>query len=424
MLESLATPISDSAAVLRHLGSFEHLLWLRDQTKARHFALAARIDGRTTINAWRAALDLLQRRHPLFSVCIETNENDAPYFHQVASPPIPLRTVRGVPPNWETELERELFIPFNPQQAPLLRAVLLHEKQRAVFILVAHHAIADGLSIAFAIRDTLHAVSGGRLELLAPLPSIDELLGLGGEVWQKASSPHLDSSPSKGPATDRRKAKSVPRIERLALTPRMTQALRERCRQERTTVHAALCAALVLANRLLTDQWKGIPIRISSPVNARKLLGLGDDCGLLLGSATVSFEPDESRTFWDVARHAKAGLAHAQTLEGVAEYTSIMHQAIRNQIDVRSAEKALAFDMMVTNLGNLPYETPFGELTLEELWGPAVLAGTVENIQTIGAATTNGALCLVHSSYKPIEKLLDVTEQIFVSELSEKGQES
>jgi NRPS condensation-like uncharacterized protein len=49
---------------------------------------------------------------------------------------------------WESEIELELSIPFNSENAPLVRAVLLHEANQAIIILVAHHSIADGRSIA------------------------------------------------------------------------------------------------------------------------------------------------------------------------------------------------------------------------------------------------------------------------------------
>ena len=57
-------------------------------------------------------------------------------------------------------------------------AVLLHEADQAVFILVAHHSITDGLSIAFVIRDVLQALSGNPLDLLPLLPAHEEILGV------------------------------------------------------------------------------------------------------------------------------------------------------------------------------------------------------------------------------------------------------
>jgi len=75
VLSTGATPTA-----LRPLGSLEGFLWLIDQNRPVHFALAAQVQAPTTVGCWRAALDLVQLRHPLLSVCIETDENCRPHF--------------------------------------------------------------------------------------------------------------------------------------------------------------------------------------------------------------------------------------------------------------------------------------------------------------------------------------------------------
>ena len=117
-----------NAPFLRSLGAFEELFWLLDQQRPVHFVTAAEVDGRTTIADWRHALDLVQQRHPLFSVRIERNEENRPCFRNDKTNPIPLRVVqeRNATQRWEFQAELELSIPFNPAQAPLVRAVLLH----------------------------------------------------------------------------------------------------------------------------------------------------------------------------------------------------------------------------------------------------------------------------------------------------------
>jgi hypothetical protein len=55
----------------RPLGGLEHFFSLVDQHRAVHFAMAAQIEGRTTISKWRTALDKLQERYPLLRVVIE-----------------------------------------------------------------------------------------------------------------------------------------------------------------------------------------------------------------------------------------------------------------------------------------------------------------------------------------------------------------
>ena len=79
---------------------------------------------------------------------------------------------------WEAEVGKESATPFNPSHAPLIRAVLIQGARDAAFILVAHHSIADGLSLAYAIRDTLDALAGRSLRPLPWLPSQDDMMNV------------------------------------------------------------------------------------------------------------------------------------------------------------------------------------------------------------------------------------------------------
>jgi len=104
VLSAATTP-----TVLRPLGSLEEFLWLIDQNRPVHFALAAQVQGPTTVRRWRDALDLVQRRHPLLSVCIETDGNCRPHFRRATAARIPLRVVQedNVAQRWESEIELE-----------------------------------------------------------------------------------------------------------------------------------------------------------------------------------------------------------------------------------------------------------------------------------------------------------------------------
>ncbi|MBB5317119.1 hypothetical protein [Tunturibacter empetritectus] len=70
--------------LLRPLGAFEELFCLFDQHFPTNGALAAQISGHTTVQQWHDALDAVQLRHPLLSVCIDTTFNRVPHF--AASP--------------------------------------------------------------------------------------------------------------------------------------------------------------------------------------------------------------------------------------------------------------------------------------------------------------------------------------------------
>ena len=127
-------PEPRSIGFTRPLGGLEHLFSLIDRNRAIHFTMAAQIEGPTSIPAWRAALDKLQERHQLLSVAIEFNNASAPFFRAVRNAPIPLRVIIG-PAVWQTEVARELSTPFDPQRAPLARAVLMHGERESATIL-------------------------------------------------------------------------------------------------------------------------------------------------------------------------------------------------------------------------------------------------------------------------------------------------
>src|SRR5262249_50216032 len=163
---------------------------------------------------------------------------------RVDAAPIPLRIVNDDPARrWEAEVAEELATPFDSGRAPLIRAVLIQRAADAAFILVAHHSIADGLSLAYALRDTLDALAGRPLAPLARLPSQDDMIGASETL---TDIPEPDQPRAPVPAVYRPRDKARPTLKAVRLSPDLTARMRERARREGTTVHGALCAALVL----------------------------------------------------------------------------------------------------------------------------------------------------------------------------------
>jgi NRPS condensation-like uncharacterized protein len=402
---------------VRALGAMERLFWLMDQKHPAHLTVTAEVKGFTKVQSWRDALDAVQRRHPVLSTSITRNEADQPALYQVDAAPIPLRVVDGsVQGHWELEVDREMALPFTPEQAPLIRSVLIHKPQSAVLIIIAHHAIADGMALVFLIRDLLQVLSGGQIEPLSFSSSAEELLSnlpKGEEIVQaeasQAGAPHAE------PALYREGNGLTPRVAARKLDENLTAALKERARREGTTVQGALCAALVLAGRKTSSTWRKQSVRVMSPVNARAHLEAGEACGLYLGGGMVPFQPGDSRAFWDLARFAKKELSPSQTFQSLSASLRGLDGIMTKDMNVETAAQiaavAFARDLMVSNLGQMPYESEFGKLKLEAVWGPTALQG-LDGEQNVGIATTNGAIRLLHASYSLIPHLLENTESI------------
>jgi hypothetical protein len=152
-----------------------------------------------------------------------------------------------------------------------------------------------------------------------------------------------------------------------------------------------------------------------SPINVRAPLGAGEACGLYLIGGVVPFQPGAARPFWELARFAKKELSPSQTFQSLSTalrgLEAIMTQDVNAQAAAHIAAVAFARDLMVSNLGQMPYESQFGKLKLEAVWGPTALQG-LDGEQNVGIATTNGAIRLLHASYSLIPYLLENTELI------------
>jgi hypothetical protein len=415
--QSTALPSTYEATSLRPLGALEHIFWLMDQNFPAHFVMIAGITGTTAADDWRPALDAVQRRHPLLRAAIFVNPSGMPEFYEDVESKIPLRIVDGALHNWESEVEREKATGFHWKHAPLVRCVLVHKANEATLIVAAHHSVSDAAGILFVIRDILQALSGCDIVPL-PLPrNEEELIGQHQRKRDSPQSPPNDAgAPRTLPSTFRKDDGAPIRVSHLRLSQESTATLRQCARDEQTTVHAALCAALVTAGR--GTIWRDNAVRVFSPVNIRELLGVGEDCVVCLGAgARDSFDPQRPSEFWDLARFAKEQIGDQKTIDGAIQAKTIWESVATKDLTVEAtanvAANAFARDMMVSNVGVVPFDTKFGDLTLETIWGPVTLGG-LEGEYNVGVATTNGSLSVIATSYLPSAFLLEQAESILM----------
>jgi len=393
----------------RTLGAFEKTFWLLDQVDSKDFALAGVIEGRESVEAWRQAIDMAQHRHPNLSVRITTDEFNRPLLEQVDLP-IPLRIVDVEEDHrWEQEVETELAIRFNTEKGPLVRAVLVQKPNTTILILVANHTLADGTSVNYLIRDILIALSGLALDMMELQRSNDETLGL-------PEDQAVEDSEIPGYTPIQLKA-VAPKVSSIRFTSEESNNIIGRAREEQTTVHGAICAAVLIACRRMRAQWSDKKIELISPICSRGALKSDDNFGLNITTHPVYFEGEENLSFWDIARMAKAGLAGTETAEHVKNYIQFFRDFTFNSADLQKMvdilKEAFNQEIMVTNLGKLKYSTDFGNLKLQAVYGPMVRSGKGME-QTVGAVSSNGCLCLTNTSDNPIEGLLEAVRKIMV----------
>ncbi|WP_407273623.1 condensation domain-containing protein [Dickeya ananatis] len=390
---------------LRPLGALESYSWQIDATCPKHFTVSAEINSFTRIEDWSSALKKVQSRHPLINSRIDATSDNRLYFFHDRTVEISLRVSRlNKISSIENEIKREFSAPIWTGDMALLKATLLYSEECCVIIMTAHHAIADGRSLAHFIHDLLETLAGKNLPELPLLPPIEDLCKLDEESVGNIKTPDFSEEPV--PYTERSLANL--QIFRQRLSPELSGRIRQRAKKENTTVHGALSAAFTLA-LYQSSAWHGRPVRICTPIDARKYSASDYSLSFQALFPTYSYDASNAEDFWSIARKVTEDLNRYREKHGVVEWINLVGPAMKsNGLNgmIQFDREICAPDILISNLGVLPFSQKYGELTLESLWGPNVLVGTQDE-QTIGVATINDAIHLIHTSYNSAPGFLE-----------------
>jgi len=409
---------------IRALGSTEQLFWLLDQNRPTHFALVAEVDRQFATEAWRDGLLALQQRHPLLSARIAANEQRCHGFYAAPGITIPLRVVETAHASWQAEVAAELATPFDPSTAPLVRATLLQGGEVSTLILVAHHAVADGMANSFLIGDLLRALSGERLAALELAQPLEVLLK--DEVLAAPVSPPPQLAPK--PQSFRPVESAVAHVEGIALSRELTTQLVAQARNEQTTLYGVIATAVHEAARRLSPEWCRHPVRTATPIDVRHFSGdIGTAAGVYITQTVTVDGHQRGAPFWEMARTIKRNVACAQTREATVTHLSDLQATMATRPSVEDAagylSAVLAFNLLLSNLGNDPIPSAYGRLKLNALWGPMVTSGFTDD-QVVGVCTVDGVLRLTQTSHSAVTGLLEEVREVLEMAVRTNGGES
>lgn len=138
--------------------------------------MVARIRGNVDENSLARVLGQLRTRHALLAVRVVTDDEDVAWYVTEGVPEFNLEVgPRQTADRWIERAEEEFKISFPLDVGPLVRFTLLHSPEVSELIMCAHHAVCDGLSLVYLIRDILqHLGQPNRdVEILPEPPPID-----------------------------------------------------------------------------------------------------------------------------------------------------------------------------------------------------------------------------------------------------------
>lgn len=422
----------------RPLNTFERLAFLVDQTVSQNFVMVATLSGPLTESILRQALDLEQQRHPPLKC--KFIDGDTPKYSTEGVPQIPLRIIqRKSDDHWLEMAEKEILETLPWRTGPMVRVVLLSSKEKCDLLVTLCHITADAISGVNFMKNLL--IIAGKLsrgETLVPQPPLAELPATHDLIRDDLKYPpeflYLPTRISKAihkPVTllgD----KEVPIPEKITRTVQRilskdeTKKLVTRCRKERASVHAALCAALLQSVveqvRSLQDVLQKSPLMIgcTTPVNIRHLFSIPveDDIGNFISDALHYQRINDKSSLWSASRKVKKSLNRELKFKKDIKAVRGLVDLLKNvptPLDILKIVDQSLPPVVVTNIGRVDIPGQYGDLVLENFHftlsinpsAPGGIGIAVSSFRDI--MTLNFLYLEPYLSKKRVEKIIEST---------------
>jgi hypothetical protein len=386
---------------LRPLSGAERQLWLLSRVRPFQVVFALTLPPSHPVpapDAVGAALRVAGARHPLLCVRVALR-GGIPVF-EGSDRPIPVRTVPRCT-DIDAVISDELNHRIPSDTGPLLRAtVIAPEAGPPVLLLTFDHVAADGLSMAAVLRDVVAALAhpGAPGAPRAAPPAIEDILpsietipravrrpGFWvrflarrlGELWWRLRYGPIRALPHPAAPAGEQRTHSIRRV----LEPDRVAPLRDRAAAEGVSLHAALCAAQILALRTRFSGGDRLPLAVYSPTDLRPRLrwgaGLGvprDHLGQFVGYARSLHRVGPGADLWAVAREVRDQIRRRVSTSDDLGYHVLNHALMRllsrwfrpdaqgaRRLS-RAAARSLSHTTILTNLGELDEALPDGSI--------------------------------------------------------------
>lgn len=389
----------------RGLGTFERTIDLYMHRNPVQFSLVAEMDRRIAAATLARELAHLQEQHPLLRAAVDRSAPETRYRR--AEGPIPVGTAAAGTP-WQAVVATEQTRPIPPGPGPLLRAVLIPGHGGCSIVLTFAHQITDGvgglqvlLELVAALdgeeRGTPRGVPRAQEDLLAALDVQTDSDGAPAPVFLPAEDERISTPGELVPFSGR-----LPHVSDLALDRELTARLMGRCRAERMSVHAALCAA---ASTVFHRRGRDF-VRVLSPVDLRRAVGLPKDVANRFAGARTASEAPDADDFWALAQRHHQALGGQRTPRALQAGSAALAQG--PPVSAEDAEAMMAAvtaaDIQITNLGAAEtYRS--GPASLTALWGPAQIT-QLKGEHVLGVVTVGGYLRMTELTHDPVAALL------------------
>ncbi|MBD2683080.1 MULTISPECIES: phthiocerol/phthiodiolone dimycocerosyl transferase family protein [Nostoc] len=358
----------------------------------------------------RQSLDLVQSCHPRLNSHI-IGSLDNLRFRTEGTEKIPLQIIiNSELEYWQKVVVNELSKKIESQKV-LLRAILLKPDKESninYLITTVHHAIIDAISGIYLHSEILRycqkIVSSSQIPTvskLRPLPSLEELMANvtteNTETQKSTQQPH--TLPLEHYVSHQQRSC---RLIHRQLVAKLTNQIINSCKNEKVTVHGAICAAmmLALAKEIRKDN-RDLYFSCRSSVDMRRRVNppIGDENIAMIVSALTSFHTLTNKTsFWDLAREVtqqiKARLKTQEIYNVILSYKNKAEYVLEHP-------ELVSFSIFVTNVGKVKIPSDYSPFQLKEI--TYLLSTTVMgNVFSVAVSTFHEKMTLNFMFTQPL----------------------
>jgi len=287
--------------------------------------MVARIKGRVSEDMLQKAVTKARKRHTNLKVRIEYDESEVPWFTTEDVRNIPILTfTRENNQSWIEIVDQQSRVPFDFEQRPAIRFILVKSPDISELVILCHHMICDGMSLAYLARDILNYLGDPSqpVEILVDPDPIDKNhlppgVSMNGLVnyfverinkkWQEERI-FFDQHDYQAIA-EAYWENFNHKMVLIEFSQEKTTELVEKCKSENVTVNSALAVALASA-QIKVQGTRAFHSRTTIAGSLRERLGesVGEGMGFFVGAVSPRYKYKQRLGFWENTRlfHNKA----------------------------------------------------------------------------------------------------------------------
>jgi Uncharacterized protein containing a NRPS condensation (elongation) domain len=283
-------------------------------------SIVATINGTIHEDDLIRVLKEITTMHPLTGVRIVVDSNHDAWFTDEGAEPLLLKvTPRKSSRQWIDIIENESNIPFNFENGPLIRFILVKSKEVSDLIVICQHSICDGISLTNIVQDIVFLLNNPKtcIERIDPVLPVPEnfptvplrfklkllknrlIMDRINQKWNKQRTifDEVDYQDVHKAYTQKYSYKIIAE----ELSQSQTLDLINWCRQNDVTVNSAVSAALLAGRHGIRGEFTGNNHVIQIAVNIRDYLKKPAErvFGFLAGGIKFESEYIPEKTFLD-----------------------------------------------------------------------------------------------------------------------------